>query len=65
MFKKSQKKRNKSFIVTELDSIPGIGSLTVKKLLKKFKSTQNMRMLDKKELISFIGKSKGLKVMNI
>ena len=60
--KNHRKKRNKSFIVTELDSVPGIGSLTVKKLLKKFKSTQNMRMLDKKELISFIGKSKGLKV---
>tara|TARA_B100000963_G_scaffold357363_1_gene379403 strand:+ start:2477 stop:4210 length:1734 start_codon:yes stop_codon:yes gene_type:complete len=60
--KNHRKKRDKSFIKTELDSVPGIGYLTIKKLLKKFKSTQKMRMLAKEELISFIGKSKGLKV---
>lgn len=60
--KNHRKKREKYFIKTELDSVPGIGHLTVKKLLKQFKSTKKMRMLDKEELISFIGKSKGLKV---
>ena len=60
--KNHRKKREKSFIKTELDSVPGIGHLTVKKLLKQFKSTKKMKMLGKEELISFIGKSKGLKV---
>lgn len=51
-------KRSKSFISSELSSIPGIGEKTVQKLLADFKSVKNIRELDEEKLAVSVGKSK-------
>ena len=52
-------KRSKGFIKSELNSINGVGKKTVFKLLKKYKSVNNIKKLNKKDLIGFLGNSKG------
>ena len=52
-------KRKKSFIQSELNNIKNIGGKTIIKLLKKYKSVNNIKKLNKKELIGFLGNSKG------
>ena len=54
-----RQKRSKSFISSELSSIPGIGDKTVQKLLADFKSVKNIRELDEEKLAASVGKSKG------
>ncbi|NCA79987.1 MAG: excinuclease ABC subunit UvrC [Sphingobacteriia bacterium] len=53
-----RQKRSKSFISSELNSIPGIGEKTVQKLLADFKSVKNIRELDEEKLAASVGKSK-------
>jgi len=52
-------KRNKFFIKSELNNIKNIGKKTIIKLLKKYKSVNIIKKLNKKELVSFLGNSKG------
>lgn len=59
-----RQKRSGDFIKNELQSIPGIGENTSKKLLQKFKSVKNIKNLTLHELIVEIGPSKAEKVWN-
>jgi excinuclease ABC subunit C len=51
-------KRSKSFIISELNEIQGIGEKTIQKLLKDFKSVKKIKELDENTLTGSIGKSK-------
>jgi excinuclease ABC subunit C len=50
--------RSKKQLLSELDSIKGIGEKTKELLLKKYKSVKRIRELPLDELVKFIGKSK-------
>ncbi len=54
-----RQKRSKAQIVSELDSVKGIGAETKKKLLTHFKSIKRIKEADRDEIIRTIGKSKG------
>ena len=58
------KKRNKNFISSELNNIPGIGSVSVKKLFNSFKTITKIKSLSKKDLILFMGDKKGVVLFN-
>ena len=51
-------KRSKTFISSELNSIPGIGEKTAVKLIKDFKSVKRIKDLNRKELEASVGASK-------
>jgi len=57
-----RQKRSKVFIVSELDKIEGIGPKSVQKLIKKFKSVDNVRNATVSELETELGNSKALMV---
>jgi excinuclease ABC subunit C len=50
--------RSKKQVVSELDSIKGIGDKTKVKLLTKYKSVKRLKEASEKELMELIGKSK-------
>ena len=50
-----RQKRSKSFISSELNSIPGVGEKTVHKLLSDFKSVKNVKELEESQLASSVG----------
>jgi excinuclease ABC subunit C len=50
-----RQKRSKSFISSELNSIPGVGEKTVQKLLSDFKSVKNVKELKELQLASSVG----------
>jgi excinuclease ABC subunit C len=54
-----RKKRSKSQIASELDSIKGIGSETKKKLLAHFKSIKRIKNASEAEIKSVIGENRG------
>jgi excinuclease ABC subunit C len=54
-----RKKRSKSQIVSELDSIKGIGNETKKKLLAYFKSIKRIKEASEEEIKNIVGNSKG------
>ena len=54
-----RKKRSKSQIASELDTIKGIGTETKKKLLSHFKSVKRIKEAKEEEIINVVGKSKG------
>ncbi len=54
-----RQKRSKAQIVSELDSVKGIGAETKKKLLSHFKSIKRIKEAEREEIIRIIGKSKG------
>ncbi len=54
-----RKKRSKSQLVSELDTIKGIGAETKKKLLAHFKSIKRLKEAKEEEIINVAGKSKG------
>ncbi len=54
-----RKKRSKSQITSELDTIKGIGAETKKKLLTRFKSIKRLKEAKEEEIINLAGKSKG------
>ena len=56
---KHRQKRDRSFINSELNNIPGIGSVSVKKLINKFKSINKIKSLSKENLVLFMGNKKG------
>lgn len=53
-----RKKRSKTQVSSELDSIKGIGKETKKKLLSHFKSIKRIKEADEEDIISVIGKSR-------
>ena len=55
-------RRSKAFLVTELESVEGIGKITATKLLKHFKTLKNIREAQEDELITVLGKDKADKV---
>lgn len=55
-------KRSKEFIISELENIPGIGEKTVEVLLRKFKSINRLKSINKNEIIALIGISKADKL---
>ena len=53
-----RKKRSKAQVVSELDSIKGIGIKTKELLIKTFKSVKRIKEADYQEITNLIGKSK-------
>jgi excinuclease ABC subunit C len=51
-------KRSKTFLNSELNSIPGVGHKTAKKLLLDFKSVKRVKESNKKDLEKSVGKAK-------
>ena len=47
-------KRNKATLVTELESIPGVGRTSADKLLRKFKSVKNIREASETQLMEVL-----------
>lgn len=50
-----RQKRSKSFISSELNSIPGVGEKTVQKLLSDFKSVKNIKEQEESQLAGSVG----------
>lgn len=57
-------KRSKSFIQSELETIPGIGEKTVQHLLRKFKSLENLKKQEYGVVAAEIGDSRAAKVFD-
>ena len=55
-------RRNARTLTSELDRIPGIGEITVRKLLKEFGSSELVRQASEEDLAKRIGKSAAHKV---
>jgi excinuclease ABC subunit C len=55
-------RRNARTLTSELDQIPGIGEITVRKLLKEFGSSELVRQASEEELAKRVGKSAARKV---
>ena len=60
--KHHRNKRSKEMTKTELDNIPGVGTMTIKKLLQHFKSVKNIKESSEEKIQEIIGKQKGSKV---
>lgn len=54
-----RQKRSKAQIISELDSVKGIGAETKKKLLTHFKSIKRIKEAEREEIVRIVGKSKG------
>jgi excinuclease ABC subunit C len=57
-------KRSSKFLLSELESIPGIGEKTIDSLMKKFKTIKRLKTKSTDEIAAEIGKSKATKVIN-
>jgi excinuclease ABC subunit C len=55
-------RRNARTLSSELDSIPGVGDITVRKLLKEFGSSELVRQASEEELAKRVGKAAARKV---
>ncbi|WP_304236290.1 excinuclease ABC subunit UvrC [Jiulongibacter sediminis] len=55
-------RRSKGFLISSLEGIPGIGKPTATKMLKHFKTIQNIRNASDDELIEILGKHKTKKI---
>jgi excinuclease ABC subunit C len=55
-------RRNARTLTSELDAIPGIGEITVRKLLKEFGSSELVRQATEEELAIKVGKSAARKI---
>jgi excinuclease ABC subunit C len=53
-----RQKRSKAFIKSELESIPGLGGVSVEKLLKKFKTVSAIKKASREQLAGVIGDSR-------
>lgn len=51
-------RRSHSFLISSLESAPGIGKLTATRVLKQFKTISNIKNAPDEELIKLIGKDK-------
>ncbi|GMO35459.1 MAG: excinuclease ABC subunit UvrC [Candidatus Azobacteroides pseudotrichonymphae] len=62
-FHRNQRSRNQ--LISKLDSIKGIGVVTKEKLLRKYKSTKQIKKdVSQEEIISLIGKKKAERLLN-
>jgi len=59
---KHRDKRSKNFIISQLESIDGIGKHTAEKLLKHFGTVSNIYKATPAELESLLGKAKAIKL---
>ncbi len=59
---KHRDKRSKNFIISQLESIEGIGKLTAAKLLKHFGTVSNIYKAPPEELETLLGKARALKI---
>ena len=57
-------KRSKEFLISELESIPGIGEKTIDLLLRKFKTIKRLKNISPQDIAEEIGKAKTEKLMN-
>lgn len=57
-------KRSNEFLISELESIPGIGEKSIELLLRKFKTIKRLKMISADDIAEEIGKSKTEKLMN-
>ena len=55
-------RRNARQLTSELDEIPGVGKLTVQKLLKQFGSSELVRAASEDELAAVVGRAAARKV---
>ncbi|MGR3809350.1 excinuclease ABC subunit UvrC [Jiulongibacter sp. NS-SX5] len=55
-------RRSKGFLISSLEGIPGIGKPTATKVLKHFKTIQNIRNASQEELIEVLGKDKARRI---
>jgi excinuclease ABC subunit C len=55
-------RRNSLQLTSELDAIPGVGELTVKKLLKQFGSSELVRAASEEQLAAVVGRAAARKV---
>jgi excinuclease ABC subunit C len=55
-------RRNARTLTSELDQIPGIGEITVRKLLKEFGSSELVRQAPEEELAKRVGRAAARKV---
>ncbi len=55
-------RRSKGFLISSLEGIPGIGKPTATKVLKHFKTIQNIRNASQEELIGILGKDKARRI---
>jgi len=55
-------RRNARTLISELDQIPGIGEITVRKLLKEFGSSALVRQATEEELALKVGRAAARKV---
>ena len=58
-----RQKRSIGSLGSQLEEVPGIGTATVNKLLKKFKSVKNIKAAAKESLVAEIGESKTEKLL--
>ncbi len=56
--------RSKDALKSGMDSLKGVGPILKEKLLSKYKSFKRLKDADEKELIIFLGKSRGRSVFN-
>lgn len=59
---KHRDKRSKNFIISQLESIEGIGKLTASKLLKHFGTVSNIYKATPEELENLMGKARATKI---
>jgi excinuclease ABC subunit C len=59
---KHRDKRSKNFIISQLESIEGIGKLTAAKLLKHFGTVSNIYKASPEELENLMGKARATKI---
>jgi excinuclease ABC subunit C len=57
-------RRNARTLTSELDQIPGIGEITVRKLLKEFGSSALVRQASETELAERVGRAAARKIRN-
>ena len=52
-------RRSKNALKSGIDTIKGVGPVLKDKLLKKYKSFKRLKNAEEKELIAYLGKSRG------
>ena len=54
--------RSKNFLISSLESAPGIGKTTATKVLNHFKTISSIKSAPEDELISLVGKDKARRI---
>ena len=59
-----RQKRSKGFIKSELESIPGLGSVSIEKLLKRFKTVTAIREASRDQLADVVGNARAMAILD-